>query len=254
VEVSRDAVEAPAIEIRDLIRVYQDGDVETIALRGIDLRIEQGEFVAIVGRSGSGKSTLLNLLSGSDRPTAGQVAVGGVALERADEADRERLRGRTVGIVFQSRNLADILTLEENVAMAARLAGRDPAGAQLAIERVGLAERATHRPSQLSGGEQQRAALAMVLAAQPQIILGDEITGELDSETAGLLLELVTELHRWEHLTIVLVTHDEAVAAHADRVIELRDGRVVRDHATAEDRPVPRVQPKERGSHAVVFA
>lgn len=221
----------PIIEIRDLIKVYREGAVETIALRGLDLAIQRGEFVAIQGRSGSGKSTLLNMLSGADRPTAGRITVDGIALERAEEPDRARLRRHVVGMVFQSQNLAEMLTLEENVVLAARLAARSGTR-KVAMQRladVDLEDRASHRPAQLSGGEQQRGGVACVLAAQPQILLGDEITGELDSVTASLLLDLIREIHAREQLTVVLVTHDAAVARRADRVIELRDGRVVSD-------------------------
>jgi putative ABC transport system ATP-binding protein len=228
-EVSQGSSRPPAIEIRDLIRVYQDGDVETIALRGIDLSIGEGEFVAIRGRSGSGKSTLLNILSGADRPTAGRVSISGVALERASEAERAKLRGRTVGIVFQSRNLDDILTVRENVVLSAHLAGRDGAHVDTRLDEVGLSNRRSHRPAQLSGGEQQRAAVAMVLAAKPRVLLGDEVSGELDSDTASRLLDLIEDVHRREQITTVLVSHDAGVAERADRVIELRDGRVVDD-------------------------
>jgi putative ABC transport system ATP-binding protein len=226
--------ERPIIEIRDLIKVYREGGVETIALRGLDLAIETGEFVAIQGRSGSGKSTLLNMLSGADRPTAGRITVDGIALEQAEETDRARLRRRAVGMVFQSQNLAEILTLEENVMLAAQLADR--AGTrEMARQRladVGLEDRGSHRGAQLSGGEQQRGGVACVLAAQPRILLGDEITGELDSATAGRLLDLIRDIHAREQLTVVLVTHDPAVAQRANRVVELRDGRVVSDRRT----------------------
>jgi len=222
---------APAIVLSDVIRVYREADVETIALRGIDLEVAAGEFVAIMGRSGSGKSTLLQLLAGSDRPTAGRVIVDGVDLSRAEEAERARLRGAHVGIVFQSGNLLPFLDLEENVELAAGLAGR-PAGRDVVREilaRVGLAGRERHRSAQLSGGEQQRAALAAVMATRAPIVLADEVTGELDSANAALLLDLLTEVHRDEGLTLVLATHDPEVAGRADRLVELRDGRVVGD-------------------------
>ncbi len=220
-----------AIRLSDIVRVYREADVETIALRGVHLEIARGEFAAIIGRSGSGKSTLLQLIAGSDRPTAGRVVVDGMDLSRADERLRARVRGAHVGIVFQSQNLVSFLDLEENVALAAALAGRPVtrAAARAALARVGLDDRTRHRPAQLSGGEQQRAALAAVLATRPSILLADEITGELDSVNAAILIDLVAEIHAAEDLTVLLATHDHDVAARADRVIELRDGRVARD-------------------------
>ncbi len=220
-----------AIRASDVVRVYREVDVETIALRGVDLEIGRGEFVAIIGRSGSGKSTLLQLIAGSDRPTAGRVVVDGIDLSRADERLRASVRGAHVGIVFQSQNLVPFLDLEENVALAAALAARPitRAAARVALARVGLDDRTRHRPAQLSGGEQQRAALAAVLAARPSILLADEITGELDSVSAAILLDLIAEIHAATGLTVVLATHDHDIAERAERVIELRDGRVVDD-------------------------
>jgi putative ABC transport system ATP-binding protein len=223
------------IDLADVIRVYRDGDVETIALRGVDLRIAPREFVAIMGRSGSGKTTLLQLLAGSDRPTAGHVVVDGVDLTRATEAERAAVRGRRVAIAFQSENLVPFLSLRENVILAGALASRsiDDASAAAILERTGLGGRGEHRPSQLSGGEQQRAALAVVLAAHPPIVVGDEITGELESASAARLLDLLVEIHAAEGLTVVLATHDLQVARHADRVVDLADGRVVADRRIA---------------------
>jgi putative ABC transport system ATP-binding protein len=232
-------VEAPlpsptaVIRLVDVFRIFREADIETIALRGVDLEVSQGEVVAIMGRSGSGKSTLLQMIAGSDRPTGGQVVVNGIDLARADEAQRAGLRGRQVGIVFQSQNLVPFLDLTENVRLAGALAGRtvDRPTAQAALERVGLASRADGRPSQLSGGEQQRAALAAVLVTRPPILLADEITGELDTHSASGLLDLVGEIQASEAMTIVLATHDPTVAARADRIVELRDGRIVDDRS-----------------------
>lgn len=219
------------IRLRDVIKVYREADIETIALRGIDLDVRSGEFVAVMGRSGSGKTTLLNLLAGADRPTAGQVTVCGVALDRADERDRERLRGRRVGIVFQMQNLVPFLTLAENVRLVAALADGSSSSDEALelLTLVGLRDRAGHRPAQLSGGEQQRAALACVLAASPSVLLADEITGELDSHTAEDVLGVVRAVNRDRGVTLVMVTHDSGVARHADRVIRMADGRVVGD-------------------------
>lgn len=221
----------PIIALSDVIRVYREADVETIALRGVDLEVAPGEFVAIMGRSGSGKSTLLQLLAGSDRPTAGRVVVDGLDISRASEDERAGLRGVHVGIVFQRQNLVPFLSLEENVLLALVLAGRpaDRAGARRALVRVGLDGRADHRPEQLSGGEQQRAALATVLVTRPPIVLADEITGELDSENAAMLLGLLEEIHIADAMTLVLATHDPSVAERADRLVDLRDGRIVSD-------------------------
>jgi putative ABC transport system ATP-binding protein len=223
----------PAIRLVDVIRIYREVDVETVALRGIDLEIAPGEVVAIMGRSGSGKSTLLHLIAGSDRPTAGTVVVAGIDIARAEESERAALRGRQVGIVFQSQNLVPFLDLTENVQLAATLAGRpvDDATVSAALERVGLGSRADGRPAQLSGGEQQRAALAAVVVTRPAILLADEITGELDSTSARGLLDLLMEIHASDGMTIVLATHDPDVAARADRVVELRDGRIVADRS-----------------------
>lgn len=223
------------ISLSDVIRVYSEADVETIALRGIDLEIAPGEFVAIMGRSGSGKSTLMQLLAGSDRPTAGRVIVDGIDLSRADEDVRASLRGAHVGIVFQNQNLVPFLSLRENVVLSSVLAAR-PVDNRAAVDflaRVGLEDRADHRPAQLSGGEQQRAALAAVLVTRAPIVLADEITGELDSANAELLLDLLAQIHLVDGMTLVLATHDPIVALRADRIVELRDGRVVRDEVAA---------------------
>lgn len=225
---------APAIALADVIRVYREADVETVALRGVDLEVAAGEFVAVMGRSGSGKSTLLGLLAGSDRPTAGRVVVDGIDLSRAGEDERARLRGGHVGIVFQSGNLVPFLDLEENVRLASGLARHplDGAAARAVLARVGLDGRERHRPAQLSGGEQQRAALAAVLATGAPVVLADEVTGELDSASAGLLLDLLSEVHGGGGMTLVLATHDPGVAGRADRTVELRDGRVAGDRRT----------------------
>lgn len=224
-----------ALELEGVIKVYREGDIETVALRGVDLTVETGQFVAIMGRSGSGKSTLLNMIAGSDRPTAGRVVIEGVEIGRADEAVRARLRGRQVGIVFQGDNLVPFLDVDENVTLATELAGRpaDRASIDSLLDRVGLTQRRRHRPAQLSGGEQQRAGLACVLAGRPRLLLADEITGELDSISAGLLLDLLRQLHADEARTILLVTHDPAVAAVADRLVELQDGRITTDRLRA---------------------
>ena len=225
----------PIIDLHDVIRVYRDGDVETIALRGVNLAIEAGEFVALMGRSGSGKSTLLQLIAGSDRPTAGRVTVAGLDVSTATDRERAAIRGRTVEIVFQSQNLVSFLDLVENLQLAATLAGRPASRADALgmLAQVGLADRGDHRPARLSGGEQQRAAVALVLITRPAIILADEITGELDSATAAELLDLLVDVHARDGLTLVLATHDQTVAARATRTVRLRDGLVADGRTTA---------------------
>lgn len=232
-EVVAPATDTPLISVKGVIRIYREADVETVALRGVDLDVMPGEYVAVMGRSGSGKTTLLNLLAGLDRPSAGRVLVDGVDIGRADEGVRSELRGRKVGLVLQSQNLLPYLSIEENVQLAARLADADASTGvvRTVLERVHLTNRARHRPEQLSGGEQLRAGLACVAVAAPPLLLGDEVTGELDSVSAAAVLAVLADLHA-AGTTIVLVTHDPVVAAATHRIVELRDGRV------AADRPV----------------
>ncbi len=222
-----------AFELSDVIRIYREGDTETIALRGIDLAIPRGGFVSLMGRSGSGKSTLLALLAGADRPSAGRVMFGDIDLGRASEAELQRIRGRQVSLLFQADNLVPFLSVAENMRLAGDLAGQ-PLEEELAeaiLGRVGLAQRADHHPAQLSGGEQQRAALACVLASASPVVLMDEPTAELDSGTAAMVLALVRELHDDLQLTVVLATHDHTVAEAADRTVTLASGRVTQDRS-----------------------
>ena len=225
----------PRIELRQLTRRLPSGDRELTILDRVDLAIEPGEFIAILGPSGSGKSTLLALMAGLDRPTAGEVRIDGVPIQSMSEDELALLRRRKIGFVFQSFQLLGNLTARENVLLPIELLGRsDPlARADELLAAVGLAERGHHYPSQLSGGEQQRVALARAFAARPPILLADEPTGNLDGATGRRILELLTELRRGERTTLVLVTHDPAVAALADRLVHLRDGRVERQE------PVP---------------
>src|SRR4029077_20816173 len=187
----------PAVHLEDVIKVYREVDIETIALRGIDLEVPPGQFLAIEGRSGSGKSTLVNLIAGIDRPTAGRIWLEGTDIARVPDAVRHELRHTTLGIVFQANNLVAQLDLRENLTLAAALGGAVVTSeeASALFDLVGLSGRAGHRPSQLSGGEQQRAALACVLAGRPRFVLADEITGELDSKNARLMLDLLRAIH-----------------------------------------------------------
>ncbi len=219
---------APRIELSGLTRRLPSGDRQLTILDDVDLRIAAGEFVAVVGPSGSGKSTLLALMAGLDRPTSGEVRIDGRPISGLSEDALALLRRHQVGFVFQSFQLLGNLTARENVLLPAELAGLadPPARADQLLAAVGLADRGHHYPSQLSGGEQQRVALARAFAARPAILLADEPTGNLDGATGRKVLQLLTELRRLEGTTLVLVTHDLAVAALADRQIHLRDGRI----------------------------
>ena len=221
----------PRIELIGLTRRLPSGDRELTIVDGVDLTIPAGEFLAVVGPSGSGKSTLLALMAGLDRPTAGEVRIDGRPISGLSEDELALLRRAKIGFVFQSFQLLGNLTARENVLLPAELVGAadPPARADELLAAVGLGDRGHHYPSQLSGGEQQRVALARAFAARPPILLADEPTGNLDGVTGRKVLELLTELRRQEGTTLVLVTHDAAVAALADRQIHLRDGRI--EHA-----------------------
>lgn len=213
-----------------LTRRYKMGDAFVDALRGVDLTITRGEFVALVGPSGSGKSTVLSLIGGLDRPTSGQVWINGTELSASDERTLTRHRRQHVGFVFQSFNLLPRLTAEENVALPLMFSGvtekERRARARALLEQVGLGPRLTHRPTQLSGGEQQRVAIARALVGQPALLLADEPTGNLDTTTGAEIMALLKELNQEQGLTLLVVTHDPEVAAFADRVVKLRDGRI----------------------------
>jgi len=202
-------------------------------LDGITLDVPAGQFLAITGPSGSGKSTLLGLVAGLDRPTAGSIRVDGIDLATLDEDGLARLRLARIGYVFQSFHLIPTLTALENVAVPLELAGHAEAlpRARTLLAAVGLEHRAAHYPAELSGGEQQRVAVARAVANRPPLVLADEPTGNLDSTTGAEIIALLVRLHREHATTLVLVTHDPALAAHAQRVVELRDGRVVADRA-----------------------
>ncbi|HEU5263516.1 MAG TPA: ABC transporter ATP-binding protein [Gaiellaceae bacterium] len=221
----------PAIVCDNLVKIYKVADLEVVALQGLDLVVGAGELIAIVGASGSGKSTLQNILGAVDTPTAGRVEVAGFDLTSLSERDRTRYRRRVVGFVWQqtSRNLLPYLTAAENIELPMMLdgVGQRPRSERVGelLELVGLAERARHRPDALSGGEQQRAAVAIALANEPSIVLADEPTGELDSESASQLFETLRAVNRELGVTIVVLTHDPLVSEQVQRMIEIRDGR-----------------------------
>jgi putative ABC transport system ATP-binding protein len=220
------------IETRDLRRVYDLDAGRVVALDGVSLDIDQGDFVAVMGPSGSGKSTFMNLIGCLDRPSAGQYRLAGNAVESLDADGLARLRNRQIGFVFQQFNLLPRIDALGNVELPMIYAGFDRKTrreqALRSLSRVGLAERAHHRPMQLSGGQQQRVAIARALVNTPSLLLADEPTGALDSRTANEILSLFQELNR-EGVTIVLVTHDAEVGRHAHRLIRFRDGRVIED-------------------------
>jgi len=215
-----------ALEARELYRFYHAGDEETLALRGVSLCVNAGEMVAVTGPSGSGKSTLIACLAGLDEPDGGMVRIEDHQMSRRPEIERARLRARRIGVLFQSANLLEHLTVAQNVRVAQQLAGRVDSGriAEL-LESMRLTTRAHARPSQLSGGETARAGLAVALANDPAIVLADEPTGELDSVNEGLVVDLLTDLVGTGS-AVVIVTHNDAVAARADRVVALEDGRL----------------------------
>ncbi|HYO13875.1 MAG TPA: ABC transporter ATP-binding protein [Thermoanaerobaculia bacterium] len=225
----------PRIELRRLTRRLPSGDRELTILDDVDLHIGPGEFVAVLGPSGSGKSTLLALMAGLDRPTSGEVLIDGAPIHALSEDGLALLRREKIGFVFQSFQLLGNLTARENVLLPIELRGLPSpvARADELLAAVGLADRGHHYPTQLSGGEQQRVALARAFAARPPILLADEPTGNLDGATGRRILEILTELRQREGTTLVLVTHDPAVAALADRLIHLRDGRVEREERPA---------------------
>ena len=219
------------IRVRGLSMRLASGGRAVDVLTDVSLDVPAGQFLAIAGPSGSGKSTLLGLVAGLDRPTAGRIEVAGVDLTALDEDALARFRRDRVGYVFQSFHLLPTLTAQENVAVPLELAGQGDAAARAAerLAEVGLAERAHHYPVQLSGGEQQRVAVARAVARRPDLLLADEPTGNLDSATGKQIIDLLVGLNRRLGCTLVLVTHDAELAAHADRVVTLRDGRIVSD-------------------------
>ncbi len=222
------------IQIENVSREYGDGKV-VYALDHVSLQIGQGERVAVMGPSGSGKSTLLNLICGLDEPSSGEVKIDGVNIASLNDDARTRLRREKIGMIFQTFNLLPTLTASENVALPLRLNGSSrkeaDSRAKMMLDKVGLGARATHRPDEMSGGERQRIAIARALIFQPPVLLADEPTGNLDSKTGEEILALLDDLHREFKTTILMVTHNDEAARHCDRVIRLRDGKVVTDVA-----------------------
>jgi len=226
------------VEVVGAAKEYHRGKITVSALNGVDIAIARGEVVGIVGPSGSGKTTLLNLIGGLDRPTSGRVSVDGVDLSGLDDARLAGYRLRKIGFVFQFYNLIPTMTALENAELPLSLAGvpkqeRERRALAL-LETVGLGSRVGHMPDELSGGEQQRVAVARALANDPSVVLGDEPTGDLDSKSAGALMELIMSLRKGRQATFILVTHDPIVVAHCDRSYSVRDGRIVREISAQE--------------------
>ncbi len=225
------------IELKDIYKIYSDGDSEIRALDGISLNITKGEFVAIVGSSGSGKSTCMNIIGCLDIPTSGTYFLNGNDVSKMDEKSLAHIRNRELGFIFQQYNLIPKLTVIENVELPLLYKGLKPAErrecASKALERVGLLDRASKYPSQLSGGQQQRVSIARALAGEPPVILADEPTGALDSKTGNEVIEFLKKLNA-EGTTIVLITHDNSIAERIKRVVRIHDGKIISDQIKEE--------------------
>ena len=236
----------PIIDVQDLKKSYRVGDVAVHALRGVNLALDRGTFLAVVGTSGSGKSTLMHILGLLDRPTSGRYLLEGEDVSGFDRDRRAVLRNRLIGFVFQSFNLLPRTSALENVELPLMYGSRGRGAtdrhqkAKDLLTAVGLGDRTHHTPSQLSGGQQQRVAIARALVTDPQVVLADEPTGNLDSRTSLEVMEILQRLNRERSLTIILITHEPDIAAYADRMVAVRDGRVVRDEAITERRDAAR--------------
>lgn len=240
------------VRTQNLIKAYQSGEVKVEALRGISLEIGRGEFVGIMGPSGSGKSTLMGLIGGLDSPTSGIIEIDGIDVSKMPERQLTQIRNEKIGFVFQSFNLIPTLTALENVAMPIQFSRKrqfNPTQrAKELLTLFGLGDRLNHRPTQLSGGQQQRVAIARALANNPPLLLGDEPTGNLDSESSDVVMNALRDVQRQFHTTVVLVTHDMDVAAQVDRVITIVDGRVAQDdpRSTAQREAVALMREKRQ--------
>jgi putative ABC transport system ATP-binding protein len=216
------------IRLENITKVYPMGKRELTVLRGINLNIERGELVAIMGPSGSGKSTMLNLMGCLDKPTSGSYYLEGREISRFSSGELAQVRGQKIGFVFQTFNLLPRLSALANVELGMRyVGGSDRRRAMEALDKVGLSERASHRPNELSGGEQQRVAIARALVKNPPLLLADEPTGNLDSRSGGEIIHILTTLHSEQGITLVMITHDEHIARHCQRIVHFMDGQVI---------------------------
>jgi putative ABC transport system ATP-binding protein len=229
----------PAVSARDLTRRYGAGETAVDALRGVSLDVPKGQLTAVMGPSGSGKSTLMHILAGLDKPTGGEVTIAGTGIQELNDTELTKLRREHIGFIFQFFNLLPMLNAEENVVLPLSIAGEKPDKAWVAelMGRIGLKDRAKHRPAELSGGQQQRVAIGRALVSRPTIVFADEPTGNLDSKTSGEILELMRSSVDTYQQTTVMVTHDARAAAIADRILFLADGLIVRDvgHSDAHE-------------------
>jgi putative ABC transport system ATP-binding protein len=219
------------LEIRNLCKVYGNGETRVDALKDVSFDIEQGEFVAIVGPSGSGKSTLLHILGGVDVPSSGVVNIAGTDIGKLDETKLAIFRRRNIGLIYQFYNLIPILNVEENMTLPILLDGKKPDKKLLKdlVEKLGLGDRLSHLPGQLSGGQQQRVSIGRALMNHPALLLADEPTGNLDSENSREIISLLRKFNKENNQTVVIITHDEKIALSADRVITIEDGQITRD-------------------------
>lgn len=231
--------ETPLIKLENVWKIYQLGMVELVVLRGISLEIAPGSFVSILGPSGSGKSTLLNMIGVLDVPTKGKIFLAGQDISQLSEDELAGIRGRKIGFIFQQFNLLLNLNALENVMIPMIFQGvsqeKRKERAEFLLESVGLKERMNHRPTELSGGEQQRIAIARSLANSPEVVIADEPTGNLDSTTGEKIMEILINLHKNEGKTIIVVTHDSHIANYSEKIISLKDGQIISDHSTKEE-------------------
>ncbi|MCI9429240.1 MAG: ABC transporter ATP-binding protein [Lachnospiraceae bacterium] len=220
------------ITVKDLYKIYRVGETKVRALNGVDFSIHRGEFCAIVGASGSGKSTLLNMLAGLEKPTKGEIVIAGEHMEKKSENELVRFRQAHIGFIFQSFNLMSTMNAVENVALPLTFQGMDrkrrQKKAELMLDMVGLKKYKKHRPTQMSGGQQQRVGVARALVVEPEIIFADEPTGNLDSATSREVMELMQKVVREKQQTLIMVTHDNELAAFADRIFHIKDGKIIR--------------------------
>jgi putative ABC transport system ATP-binding protein len=216
------------IQLQDIVKSYPMGKRDLKVLQGVNLNIDKGEMVAIMGPSGSGKSTLLNMIGLLDRPTTGSYILDGKEVSRLSGGEQAKVRGQKIGFIFQTFNLLPYLSAIDNVELGQKYAGKlDSKAAQESLAKVGLADRLNHRPTEMSGGEQQRVAVARALAKDPPIILADEPTGNLDSRSGKEVMSILTSLHTQKNITLVMITHDNNIAHYCQRIIRIQDGQIV---------------------------